>query len=89
MGIEPPALPYEVARYRLHRYGLVEALGLEPRPDSLQESRSRHLSYAPMDDLLKPPGGLPNPDSQLQRLPCRLQTNHLWRKVRESNPRAR
>lgn len=72
MGIEPLALPYEVTRYRLHRNGLVEALGLEPRPDSLQESRSRHLSYAPMDDLLKPPGGLPNPDSQLQRLPSCL-----------------
>lgn len=46
-GLEPLSLPWHGSVLPLHYCDLVEAPGLEPGPDSLQESRSRQLSYAP------------------------------------------
>ncbi len=39
-GFEPPSLPWRGRVLPLHHCDLVEILGLEPRSDSLQESRS-------------------------------------------------
>ncbi len=44
---EPLSLPWHGSVLPLHYCDLVEAPGLEPGPDSLQESRSRQLSYTP------------------------------------------
>ena len=61
-GLNPCSYLGKVECFRLHHYDLVEALGIEPRSDSLQKSRST-LELHPQ---LEPAGGVEPPTFGLQ-----------------------
>ncbi len=86
-GLEPLSLPWRGSMLPLHYCDLVEAPGLEPGPDSLQESRSPFKLH-PLGNLLEPGGGLEPPTFGLQnRCSDHLKLHRHWYGQRDLNPR--